>query len=114
MKISNLIFKIATGLFFSIIYLSISYLFSYLNIYFEWGWKNSMVWFMIGFLTYAVIFENEKGSFVIDIIGAILNIGLILYIYNSNYQPELLAYFLINIIICLNIIIAVIRNMDIN
>lgn len=107
MKASDLIFKIAAGLFFSIIYLSSSYLISYLNIHFEWGWKDSVAWLMIGFTTYYIIFENENGSFYIDLIGGILSLGLFVFILFSS---QLWAYFLINIIVCLNIIIAVVRD----
>lgn len=107
MKASDLIFKIAAGLFLSIIYLSTSYLISYLNIHFEWGWKDSVAWLMIGFTTYYIIFENENGSFYIDLIGGILSLGLFVFILFSS---QLWAYFLINIIVCLNIIIAVVRD----
>jgi len=51
MKISDFIFKIAGGLFFSIIYLIISYLASYLSFYWEYELGAGTVWFIIGITT---------------------------------------------------------------
>ena len=86
MKASEFIFKIAEGIFFSVIYLIIVYLASYLSIY--WGWKEwevGRIWFFIGFITYGILF------------------GLIIYYHFSNLEPQLWIYIVLNTIICLNI-----------
>ena len=103
MKASEFIFKIAEGIFFSVIYLIIVYLASYLSIY--WGWKEwevGRIWFFIGFITYGILFEEEVNT-AVNVLGVILNIGLIIYYHFSNLEPQLWIYIVLNTIICLNI-----------
>lgn len=105
MKTSDFIFRVAGGLFFSIIYLAISYLASYLSIYWEWE-EWDFGWFVIGGMTYAFLVQENN---IFNVVGIILNIGLILFLSFSKAEPQLWVYIMLNIIVCLNIIIAAIR-----
>lgn len=108
MKISDFIFKIAGGLFFSIIYLTISYLASYLSIYWEWKWGVGTVWFMIGFITYSILFEQEINT-AVNVLGIILNVGLLISCNYFKLEPQLWIYIVLNTIVCLNIITTCIK-----
>lgn len=108
MEISDIIFKIVKGLFFSIIYLAISYLVLYLAIYFDWRWNVNMIWFLIVSIAYCILFDKNDNNKV-NILGVILNIVLIV-ISNLKSEPQLWIYIVINTIVCLNIIITCIKN----
>lgn len=105
MKTSEFIFKIAGGLFFSIIYLAISYLASYLSVYWEWKWGVGTVWFIIGVITYSILFEQEVNT-AVNVFGVILNIGILIFCnyYKFKLEPKLWIYIVLNTIVCLNII----------
>lgn len=107
MKISDFIFRIAGGLFFSIIYITISYIGSYFSIYWEWKCGVGSIWFMIGFITYFFLFEQNINT-TLNVLGVILNIGLIVF-HNFQLEPQLWIYIMLNIIVCSNIITTCIR-----
>lgn len=109
MKISDLIFRMAGGLFFSIIYLAISYL--ALNLCVSWKWEKwgiGETWFVIGFVTYSILFEQEVNT-TVNVIGLISIIGLIVCYNDFVAQSQLWFYIVVNSIVCLNIIITCIR-----
>lgn len=103
MNLSNLTFKIAGGLFFSIIYIAVSYLVSYLSVYWDWELGVGGVWFIIGYITYSTIFDEYP--FVVNVLGVIINIGIILLLFLKLVEPQLWIYIVLNTIVCLNIII---------
>lgn len=111
MKISDFIFKIAAGLFFSIIYLAISYLGAYLSVYWEWKWDVGSVWFMVGYITYSILCALETNN-IINGLGIIINIGLLFLIFYLDLEPQLWIYIVLNTIVCSNIIIACVRRID--
>lgn len=99
MKISDFIFKIAGGLFFSIVYLTISYLCSYFSIF--WGWEGiGTIWFIIGFTTYCILGEQVDTN--INVWGCFL---FIILPFSFKFVPQLWVYIVLNTIVCLNIII---------
>lgn len=107
MKISDLIFKIAGGLFFSIVYLTIIYMMAYFSIYWEWEWGIGRVWFMTGFITYSILFEQDVNT-NLNVLGVILIIGLLVF-YHFKLEPQLWIYIVLNLIVCLNIITTCIK-----
>ncbi len=109
MKASDFIFTITEGLFFSSIYLIVCFLASYLSLYWEWDLGIGGVWLVVGFTTYGIIFDEYKTS-VINILGAILNVGLVISCSFLESEPRLWIYIVINTIICINIITTCIKN----
>lgn len=108
-NLGNTILKIAAGLFFSSIYLGISFLASYLSLY--WNlWNPTWVWVTIGFITYAFLFEEDKNG--VNIMGVLSVIGMYLCHAITGYIPLLWVYIVVNSIVCFNIIIACIRKID--
>lgn len=108
MKTSEFIFKIAGGLFFSIIYLAISYLASYLSVYWEWERGVGTVWFIIGFITYSILSDQEVNT-AVNVLGVILNIGLLISCNYFKLEPQLWIYIILNTIVCLNIVTTFIK-----
>lgn len=105
MKISEFIFRIAEGLLYSIICLSISFLGSFLSVY--WDWENGIFWVcgIVSFITYCCIVKDDTTLNIVLVFTICIPFSVMLFDLN-----KLWFYILINSIICLGIVITCIRN----
>lgn len=106
-NIQRIIEGIILGLFFSCLYLGGSFLTSYLSLY--WNlWDPAYAWVIIGIIIYACLYENENSSKVTTT-GIFSIVGMWIYHIVAGTQPQLWIYFVVNSIVCINIITTSIR-----
>lgn len=98
---------IILGLSFSCLYLGSSYLAVYLSLYWNLC-EPSSAWIIVGFITYSCLYESGFGLKGITI-GAVSIIAMWLYHSIAGTQPQLWIYFVVNSIVCINIITTSIR-----